>query len=552
MQSKQPNLKLEYVLATYQRVDDNFISALSPIAVKIRCKNIVISQENKHQLNTFIIGDRQHFQEFFLVERRDKTANSERILISYQRVHRDFLPNAIKIKTYRGFEGRTSLCLSSKTEIENGFKNFINSHLQHCQRVLCIDRSLFFARRGEQIDSATESKNNVIPLFKEPTSRAENYGAKAAQRKSDIPVLTPKKESQTNRPINWWIGRTAAIGLGLFVSLFTIKWLDRLEVAAILEKPSESHLSLALLDPNNYIENDANSYYLSGSQARRSLALDPTSGTLAIATSDRIILVDTNVHSTKQRIDITDGEIQKIAIAADGKIAVAIAKSGARSAIATPLRGGLIKILDREGKILQEFKNQYPFTALSFSSDSKHIVAGTMTGNIKIFPLNQNFPIITAMGHSGQINDLLVIEERIFSASSDTTIREWNFQGKEILSFKDDNEVFAITKDSQGYIYSGNAFGTIRKLNFDGEEIDTYQFHNHKITSLDTVDNILVSGSNSNAVSILDLNDRNNKKTFTNLGEYVAQVAISKDATSIYAAAGNKVFVWQFHRASFF
>lgn len=280
----------------------------------------------------------------------------------------------------------------------------------------------------------------------------------------------------------------------------------------------------------DYLKNDAISYLLSQNREIAQLAI--REDTVAIAAKDRLLITNINGYSQQKNINLKGINPSSVAIANDGKIAI-----GTKS--------GTIIILSETGLLLQEFKQSYQILSLDFTTDSSRIVSANSAGEMEIFSLISNEKILAIFGHNGAVNKLLVTENKIVSAGSDNTIRVWDFQGKELKIFQDNNEVFSLAvSQDENYIYSGNSRGIIRKWDYKTEkEIDSYSWQNQKISSLVIVKNLLISGSNDRSVMVMSLSDRNNRKIFLNLGSYINSVAVAPDGKSIFVANRDGVNV---------
>jgi len=451
---------------------------------------------------------------------KKKSNQEEYLVITYKTIysHRKNFPEADRIRAYKGNQGETGIYPNIKTTLEKQVKKLLGSNKKEVKLIFKLDRTLHFAKAL----TSKQSRNN------KPISRS-----KSLNKTLESNVLgVAKKEPSGKSIFSLETILSLTVGSILILSLINIR---NNSILAINPNESESEM----IDPGEYIKNNAVTYYLKGKEKRHNLAISPNNSSLILATNNQIIFSDTEVYAGLKSIDIRSGEIQKIAISSEGKKAVAVKNE---------YDIGLLKILDSHGDILFKFRNDYPFSALAFSPNGKYIIAGDLAGTVKIFSLTQAEDPVIFFGHSAQINDILVTKNQIITASNDNSIRILNYQGEEIESFLDINEVLAIAQDRNGYIYSGNAKGTIRKWDLDRGEVETYQFHDDEITSLDLAGNILVSGSKNKGVTVFNTRNRHNKETFTQLGGAVKQVAISPDGKLIFVVTTNDILVWQNHQ----
>ena len=552
MEQKQQALKLEYILINYQRIYANSLPYPAPICTRIiKGGEVVIFPKVPRQANNFLSSERQYFQEVFKVDRSLKASANiqlEYVVVSYERVYGDFIAQAITIRTYEGIQGEIGICPKSEAKMTAAIKNFISSNQKQFQAVLAVDRSLFFAPSNQLAEdcnshSHTEKPDSkVISIFKnQELGKVKSLATSPAPLavKNEI-VIAPNQDKKTltkGKITKKLIAIPAGLGLGLLLGLGGFFRPNNLAFTTALLQENFSERS-ETVKPNNYVKNNAISHYLSSGISPQTLAISPERSTLAIAENNRVLLADLLAYASPKKLELFENRtIEQIALSADLKVAIA-------------LKNGWIKVFNSQGELVTKFKNNYPISALSFSTDSESLLVGDLSGIVQIFSLNQEDKIVRLIGHSAQINQIIASKERIITASSDTTIRIWNSSGEEIKSFKDSNEVFAIAEDKQGNIYSGNIRGTIRKWHPNQGEIEIYQWQEQKITSLAVAKNILVSGSNDRSVMILDLLDRNNKKIFTHLGHSINFVGIAKNGKTILASNNKEILAWEYYELS--
>lgn len=298
---------------------------------------------------------------------------------------------------------------------------------------------------------------------------------------------------------------------------------------------SDTSSTLDVSDLNlNYVKNNAISDLLSFSPNISALAL--SGETVAVAGENKLLIAKSPAYSDPKIIEV-------------GQKITAIAISDDEDKIAIGDESGKIIIFDRDGKKLAEFDRTYEITSIAFDRDASNIIAGGIAGNLQIFSLTKRIEPRSLLGHSGAINKVIVRGDRIFSASSDYTIRIWNFEGRQLKLLKDNSEVFSLTvKSAENLIYSGNSRGNIREWNLNtGEEIATYSWHKQKVSSLVLIGNLLVSGSNDRNVMLLNTKKRNERITFQDHPSYINTIAASPDGKTIFSASRNSVIVWQNH-----
>ncbi|MGM0580025.1 MAG: caspase family protein [Bacteroidota bacterium] len=134
--------------------------------------------------------------------------------------------------------------------------------------------------------------------------------------------------------------------------------------------------------------------------------------------------------------------------------------------------------IDRE-KILNTYRHDGRVTALAFTNDNHHLLAGTTTGSIysrKFRGEEKNFQIVA---HSSAVNDfdLSHNDSLLVSCGADSTVKVWDLNERS-LKFKitgDYNPFQKIAIDSErSLIYAGDSFGNLLIYNFKTKEEEYY------------------------------------------------------------------------------
>jgi WD40 repeat-containing protein SMU1 len=100
---------------------------------------------------------------------------------------------------------------------------------------------------------------------------------------------------------------------------------------------------------------------------------------------------------------------------------------------------GNIKIFKlANGKCLREFEAAHSngVTCLLFSKDNSVIISGSFDTKIKLYGLKAGKMLKELIGHSSFVNDLVAHwdSDRFYSASSDGTIKIWNYKHQELVN----------------------------------------------------------------------------------------------------------------------
>lgn len=119
--------------------------------------------------------------------------------------------------------------------------------------------------------------------------------------------------------------------------------------------------------------------------------------------------------------------------------------------------------------------NESWIQSITFSLDGAHLICGTDIGNINIRDVESGTVLRQLEGHSACVHSLSLSPSGrlIASASSDKTVRIWNFEdGSAYMPFVEDGEIFSVawSYDDQ-HIVSGSEFGKLSV--YDATVLDT-------------------------------------------------------------------------------
>lgn len=105
--------------------------------------------------------------------------------------------------------------------------------------------------------------------------------------------------------------------------------------------------------------------------------------------------------------------------------------------IVTSDYGGVVKIFDREGKILRTVpsEDKLEINGIAISRDNKYLVTGSKDKTIKLWDFETGRLLHTFVGHSGAVNwvDFSSKGDLIVSGSDDQTVKVWDLRGKCVL-----------------------------------------------------------------------------------------------------------------------
>ncbi|MEB3281258.1 MAG: WD40 repeat domain-containing protein [Lyngbya sp.] len=159
-------------------------------------------------------------------------------------------------------------------------------------------------------------------------------------------------------------------------------------------------------------------------------SFSPNGNIIAIGREDGTIKL---LNLDGKEIQNLQGGSKLVSYSPDGKI------------IASASRNNTIKLWSADGKELQSLVgSSYSITSLTFSSDSKTLVAGNENGNIMIWSLTEKKLLRTLQGHTSSVSSLTFKpNSNIFASASgngsnfeDGRIKFWNTDGIEIKTLK--------------------------------------------------------------------------------------------------------------------
>ena len=151
--------------------------------------------------------------------------------------------------------------------------------------------------------------------------------------------------------------------------------------------------------------------------------------------------------------------------------------------------------------------------ALQLLNNGIHVASGLYNGKISIYNLNDISLTSTLLGHTSEVNDLILINESLLASSSyDKSIRIWDLTtNKENFILNGHSSyVYGLKLLTPNILASGSHDDTIKLWNIqNGSELKTTMGHNGDINwSLDLLNGgqTLVSGSWDKTIKLWDWN----------------------------------------------
>ena len=135
------------------------------------------------------------------------------------------------------------------------------------------------------------------------------------------------------------------------------------------------------------------------------------------------------------------------------------------------------------------------------------LASGDSSGLVKLWNVTNGELVQTLQGHTGNVNDLVLINDLVLASSSDDrTIRLWNIQTLKMINVLKGHtdQVFGLKMISSSILASASHDRTIKIWNSTSGEIINTLYQNERIFwALDVLnENVLVSGSYDKTVKI--------------------------------------------------
>ena len=146
------------------------------------------------------------------------------------------------------------------------------------------------------------------------------------------------------------------------------------------------------------------------------------------------------------------GEVHAVAVSRDGRLAASASSDGSMR-VWEIASGKCVKIFEREN-------SEEAFAAVKFMPDGRHLIAGGRDGYLAHFSLATGRRLMQFPGHSGAIQDLLVLKDKahFISAGEDKSLRCWNVDNGacvwKVMDGKSRFHALALSPDQQ-FIFSG-------------------------------------------------------------------------------------------------
>ncbi|MFM7427724.1 MAG: protein kinase domain-containing protein [Elainella sp.] len=193
-------------------------------------------------------------------------------------------------------------------------------------------------------------------------------------------------------------------------------------------------------------------------------------------------------------------------------------------------------------------------SSLAFTPDGQRLISGVQSGQITVWSIDTEQPLLSLTGHQSAVRSLAVKSDSsiLVSASDDQTVKIWNLGiGQELRTLRGHtsyiNEV-VISPDGQ-LIASASADQTIKIWDLaDGQELRSLKGHLSYVNAVafSPDGRWLASASADQTVKLWEVATGTLLRTFTGHGSYVNAVAFSPDGSQIVSASADRTIrVWQ-------
>lgn len=156
-----------------------------------------------------------------------------------------------------------------------------------------------------------------------------------------------------------------------------------------------------------------------------------------------------------------------------------------------------------------------PISSIKIEEKSNRLISASYDGDIKIWNLETGQCIQTLDKHLTKVNYILLTFNKIFSCSSDETIKIWSFDDNKrsecLHTLYNKSEVFTCCLLPDNQLACGSTNGLINIWNLKKDKILMKSFKAHEITvkclKLSKDSSKLISGSDDNKIKIWNLSD---------------------------------------------
>lgn len=211
--------------------------------------------------------------------------------------------------------------------------------------------------------------------------------------------------------------------------------------------------------------------------------------------------------------------------------------------IAVVIDHRIIRLLDREGKYLETFRDKKgEIISLAFSPNGKYLVSGNQDTTLRLWDLEGNL-ILTLRGHERKVDSVMFSPDSNYILSGsheDGSVRLWDLNGQQLQAVSiGKNLLTALTFSPDGEtIIIGGRDGKIRLWNINEHRVQTLSGHKKSVSSVayNPDGQTFVSSSLDNTIHLW-AKDGSLLQTLQGHEEEVKSVAFSADGKQIISGS---------------
>ncbi|KAI3659957.1 hypothetical protein MP638_004984 [Amoeboaphelidium occidentale] len=196
-------------------------------------------------------------------------------------------------------------------------------------------------------------------------------------------------------------------------------------------------------------------------------------------------------------------------------------------------KDGKVRVVNKiSSKVAQTINVNGEANVIIVSGDYFYVVKGGMTLNLVKYSISKRSLQLSYTGHQSTVLTLFLLDDKLFSGSTDTTIICWNeYTSRLIRVYEGHIDSVRVVSIHENYLYSAGQEFVIFKWNIESGNIEK-RFpvaHKSSISSFAFDDGILYSGSLDTSVIKWDLNTSSRIITYSGRNKRLRSVVLWKN-----------------------